>query len=385
MTGSDALSLAGGVIAAIVIVAIAWTIARRVLDGRQSGRESYLGGLEAIAIGDVSGAIRHLRDAVEEDTDNVGAYLHLGRLLRVKGDHDRALRIHRELSIRPLTPEMHRRVLGEILSDFVAAGRWSDAREVADDVRKLGTPDTSFLRMLGKVQENLRDWEGALKTFEELEKRRKEPSKRRIALYRAYVALDYEQRGKLKDARKHYEAALKLEPSLTGALLHLGEIHRKEGSVDKAIDVWKTLIRENPNTVSLVFDRLEKATFEKDPAEITRLAAEYERILSEHPTDVSTMRALASIHRRRGDIEEASRVVDAALQEQPENPRLRHLRARLTLAAGQPEAAFEELRKLVVNERAFGSTWFTCGRCGYHSKEYLWRCPSCQHWETFTE
>lgn len=385
MTGNDIVSLVGGLIAALVTLSLAWAVAKRLIGGRGDGRESYVLGLEAIAIGDVAAGIRHLRQTVEDDTDNVGAYLHLGRLLRTKGDHDRALRIHRELSIRPLTQEMRRRVLGEILSDLVAAGRWTEARDVAADVRKLGTPDTAFLRTLGKIYENLREWEKALETFEELERRQKEPSKRRLALYRAFVALDYEQRGKLKEARRHYEAALKLEPSLTGALLHLGEIHRKEGALDKAILAWKSLIRENPNTVSLVFDRLERATFEKDPAEITQLAAEYERILTEHPNDVSTMRALASIHRRRGDIEEASRIVDAALQEQPENPRLRRMRARLTLEAGRPEAAFEELRKLVVNEGAFGNTWFTCAQCGYHSKEYLWRCPSCQRWETFAE
>lgn len=385
MNANEFLSVAGGVVAALAILAGAWAVARRLVGGKSGDGESYVEALEAMALGDSTTAIRLLRKTVEEDTENVGAYLHLGRLLRTRGDHDRALRIHRELAIRSLSPEIRRRVQGEILNDLVAAGRWKDARETAEELRRLGPIDTTFLRTLGRIHENLREWNEALDTFEDLEKRRQEPQKRRLALYRAYVGLDFEQRGKLKEARKHYEAALKLEPSLPGALLHLGEIHRKEGALGKAIEAWKSLIQKNPNTVSLVFDRLERATFEKDPAEITGLAAEYERILSENPTDVSTMRALASIHRRRGDIEEARRIVDVGLEEQPDHPRLRRMRARITLETGRPEEAAEELRKLIADESLFGGSRFTCTSCGYQSKEYLWRCPTCHKWETFTE
>jgi lipopolysaccharide biosynthesis regulator YciM len=385
VNGTEALQLVGGFVAALAILVAAWAVARRLIVGRRGDGESYVEALEAIALGDSTTAIRLLRKTVEEDTENVGAYLHLGRLLRSRGDHDRALRIHRELAIRALPPELVRRVQGEILNDLVAAGRWKEARAAADELRRMGPVDTGFLRTLGRIHENLREWSDALDVFEELEKRRQEPSKRRLALYRAFIGLDYEQRGKLKEARKQYESALKLEPSLPGALLHLGEIHRKEGQLGKAIEAWKSLIRQNPNTVSLVFDRLERVTFEKDPAEMTQLAAEYERILSENPTDVSTMRALASIHRRRGDLEEAARIVNAGLEEQPEHPRLRRMHARLTLETGRPEAAVEELRKLIADESIFGSLRFTCTSCGYKSKEYLWRCPTCQKWETFTE
>jgi len=351
----------------------------------QAGEDVYREALEAMAIGDRAAAIRQLREAVDEDTDNIGAYLHLGRLLRLRGDYDRALRIHRELRIRPLSAAERPRVLAEILADLMAAGRWAEAKPVAIELKRSGGSQGVVLRSLGKIYENLKEWDNALETFEELEKRRSKPSDRRIALYRAFVARDYQRRGKIKEAKKHYEAALKKDLSLPGALLYLGDIQQSENDAAKAIETWKFLIRRNPNTVSLVFDRLEQATFSLDPSRITELAAEYERILAESPTDLSTMRALASLHRRRGDSQEALRVLADALEVQPENRAVRLERVKLLLEMGRRDDALAEVRDLSRQLGAGRGAEFRCRHCGYRSEEYMWRCPSCSYWESFEE
>ena len=371
--------------AALALGVIVWFVARKLLARRPRGGESYVRALEAMATGDTRVAVQLLRSAVEEDTDNIGAYLHLGRLLRVRGDSERAIRIHRELMIRRLGDGDRRRVLAEYLEDLVAAGRWVEAKEVTQELKGLGSPDVATLRALGKIHENLREWDQAYAAFEEIEKRRPSPSKRRLALYKAFVGRDYMKREKIKDAKRHFGTALKLEPSLPGALLYLGDIHRAEGDASKAIDAWNTLIRQNPNAVSLVFDRLQNATYEKDPSQVTELAAEYERILAESPKDVSTMRALASLYHRRGDGDEALRVIGHALEIQPENRHLILERARMLMESGDRETAFNETLELLDAHAPGDPQRFVCTECGYRSEEYLWRCPACQRWETFAE
>lgn len=242
-----------------------------------------------------------------------------------------------------------------------------------------------LLRSLGHIHERLREWDEALSTFEDLEKRRPTQSSRRVALYRAYIAHDFQKRGKIKDARKQYEAALKLEPGLLGALLNLGVIQEQEGEHKRAIETWKELIRKNPNAASLVFERLERATFEKDPSGMTDLAAEYERLLAESPDDVSTMRALASLLRRRGDVEDALTILNNAIDQQPDNMRLRMERVRMLMETGQRDEAYRELREQFLQAATRGPALLTCRECGYQSQEYLWRCPSCHCWETFGE
>ncbi len=379
----------GAIILAIAVVAIAglilWSGFSKLFRRRPKEGPSYARALEAMAIGDARSAVRHLREAVDENTDNVGAYLHLGRLLRLRGEHDRALRIHHELMIRNMKGEVRRRVVSELIEDYVSAGRWQEAKKTAQSLKGLGPSDSATLRTLGKIHENLREWDEAFAVFEELEKRKPSPSRRRLALYQAFIGLDYLKRSKIKEAKRHFGSALKLEPSLPGALLHLGEIHKQEGDLPKAIETWKTLIRQNPNAVSFVFDRLEKATYEKDPAQITELAADYERILAESPKDVSTMRALASLYHRRGEVAEALRLLAHALEVQPDNRYLRLERAKMLMESGQREDAYKETLEILGARSPGDPQRFVCAECGYRSEEYLWRCPSCHHWESFGE
>jgi lipopolysaccharide biosynthesis regulator YciM len=381
----DGIAFVYAFLIAGVVAALGWLAFKRLRRKGQAGEDVYREGLEAMAVGDRAAAIRLLREAVEEDTENIGAYLHLGRLLRMRGDYDRALRIHRELRIRPLKSSERQRVLSEILADLMAAGRWAEAKPVAIELKRAGGQSAFVLRSLGKIYENLKDWENALETFEELEKQRPKPSDRRVALYRAFVARDYHRRGKIKDARRHYEAALKKDPSLPGALLYLGDIQQSENDLAKAIETWKFLIRRNPNTVSLVFDRLEQATFSLDPSRITELAAEYERILAESPSDLSTMRALASLHRRRGDSQEALRVLGDAQEVEADNHGIRLERVKLLLEMGRREEALSEVRDLSRQLGTGRGAEFRCRQCGYRTEEFTWRCPSCSYWETFTE
>jgi lipopolysaccharide biosynthesis regulator YciM len=368
-----------------VAVAVIWLAARRLTDRRPRAGELYVEGLEAIAGGDTTRAVRLLRSAVEQDSDHIGAYLQLGRLIRLRGDHDRALRIHRELLVRNLTDRDRRQVLLEVVHDLAQAGRWPEAKQEVRALIERDSENEAVLRLAGKIHENLRDWDAAYALFEQLEKRQRSPSKRRLSLYRAFIGFDYMKRGKLKEAKHHFEAALKLEPTLPGALLYLGDIYAGEGNGDKAIETWKNLIHSNPNAVSLVFERLEHATYDKDPTQVTELAAEYERILSEHTNDVSTMRALARLHRRRGDSDEALRVLDHALELRPDSHRLRLERAKLKLRTGKRNEVLQELTELLEATAPGNARGFTCHECGYRSEEYLWRCPSCHRWETFEE
>jgi len=375
-----------GLVGAALLLIVLALVSVRFLTARERIRgDAYVRALEALALGDRGTALARLRETVEEDTDNVTAYLHLGRLLRLRGDYDRALRVHRELRVRPLEARTRHLVEREILTDLVAAGRWQEAREAAKTLRDGGDDEPELLRQVGVIEENLRNWDEALRTFEELERRRKTPSRRRIALYRAFVARDYQKRGKIKEARKYYESALKEEPSLPGALLYLGDLQRADGKLADAIETWKRLIRQNPNTASLVFDRLERATFELDPARVTELAADYERILAETPDDVSTMRALARLHRRRGDTLEALRILAEALEVKPDNPSVAMERIEVLIEADRRDEARDAFQELVRREKDGATEIYTCRECGYRSEEYVWRCPSCSRWETFEE
>ncbi len=381
----DSSAFVAAAAAAVIVLAVAVALLRSSLSRRRSTSDTYADALEALANGRARQAMTLLRDVVEADTDHVKAYLLLGRLFRERGDTDRATRIHQELRSRPLDTGMRRRVLREVLEDHMTAGRWADAKSVALELRRIGGDERVVLRALGRIHEELREWGDALSTFEALEKRQETPSDRRIALYRAFVARDYQRRGKLKEARKHYESALKVEPGLVGALLYLGDVFEADGDHAKAIDTWTTLVKRNPGAAVLVLERMEHATYKLDPARITKLTAFYEQILDESPGDVSTMRALANLHRRRGDVDEALAVLTAADERVPSDATIGLERAELLWQTGRRDEAFEVVRGLLSTTKSRAQEDFRCAKCGYESGDYLWRCPSCSHWESFDE
>ena len=75
--------------------------ARRLRGPKAPARQPpYLIALAALADGDEETAFKEFRNAVRLDSSNVDAYLRLGDLLRKRGDLERALQLHRELTLR---------------------------------------------------------------------------------------------------------------------------------------------------------------------------------------------------------------------------------------------------------------------------------------------
>jgi tetratricopeptide (TPR) repeat protein len=103
-------------------------------------RDAYTLGLSALIGGDRREALRHLRDAVQGDSDNIDAYLRLGDLLRESGSVDKALAVHRDLTVRPRIPESDRVLILESLTRDYLAG--SDDAETY--LRKLARHDRDY-------------------------------------------------------------------------------------------------------------------------------------------------------------------------------------------------------------------------------------------------
>jgi lipopolysaccharide biosynthesis regulator YciM len=125
--------LVGGLLAGVGYAA--WVLSRDAAVKPTKVETPYQQGLNALLAGDREEALQAFAESVRLDSDNVDAYIHLANLLREQGEVQRALQLHRELTVRAgQTPSQNRAIREGLVLDLIAVGRAGEAVEVAEEL-----------------------------------------------------------------------------------------------------------------------------------------------------------------------------------------------------------------------------------------------------------
>src|SRR6267143_3867579 len=245
MSDLYAFVLGGGALA--LVGWAAWTLSGGFTTERPEPDTPYQHGLDAMLRGDSDEALLAFAETVEIDTDNVDAYIHIGNLLRERGEAPRALHVHRELTVRAgQTPSQQRAVREALVLDLIALDRPGQAVEEAEELRELDKKDGRALRILLRAHEAAGDWERAFEVRSELARVDGERVNGELANYRSAIGEGYLRTGKVREAEKHLRGALRNERNHPAALLRLGDIYYDRGRPERAIVLWKGLALSHP-------------------------------------------------------------------------------------------------------------------------------------------
>lgn len=332
------------VILAVLAVAL-YPVVRDFLRQRRRAVPAYVDGLRLALDGRADDAVSRLKEAVQEDTENIDAYIRLGDLFLAQGDSDRALRIHETLSLRRnLDPQDEMRVYRALVRDYVRVGRHVKALALLEELTHQAKSEPALKRQLIELYIATGSWEKCEAVLKELEKipaQRVEAAKLyvRLAAARAQVNPD--------DAGPCYEAALRLDPGSVEALVGLGQLQMQRGETERAIRTWEQVLAKAPDQNRLVRERLERAYFEAGRFEdVTRL---YEQLLRRVPKDTGLAIALADIYRKKEDLPAAVRLLDRCAVDG--DPAVLVALAELHLAQGNPELCRRALADAAIRLR----------------------------------
>jgi lipopolysaccharide biosynthesis regulator YciM len=370
-----AFVLGGGILA--LVGWAAWTLSGGFTTEPARPDTPYQHGLDALLRGDSEEALRAFAETVEIDSDNVDAYLHIGNLLRARGEASRAARVHRELTVRAgLTPAQQRAVREALVLDLIALKQPELAVEEAEELRELDRKNGNSLHVLLRAHEAAGDWDRAFEVRSELARQTGERETRPLARYRSAAGENYFRSGKAREAERQFKSALRLDKNHPAALLRLGDVSYQKGHPERAIIFWKWLARCHPDKAHLVLRRLETAYFER--GRFSEMSEAYEELLLRNPGDARILMALARMYVKKGDLDEAARVLDQVLAVEPDS-----LPARLSLIhvhrrLGDLSRALDEVEVLLKGTPS--ADVFTCVECGAALDDYWTRCPSCQAW-----
>ena len=375
MTELVTVLVVGGLLTGIGYAA--WVLSRDAGASPPPPETPYQHGLNALLAGDHAEALRAFAETVRQDSDNIDAYIHLANLLRERDDPARALQIRRDLTVRAgLTAGQERAIREGLVRDLIALGRPAEAVAEARELKELDKKNGSALKLLVKAHEAAGDWERAYETRAEVARATSEANGVGLARYRSSIGEIYLREGKLDDAKRQFEAALKLKQDEPAALLRLGDLCYETNRPERAVELWKSLAEAHPSFSHLVLDRLETSYFESGRfADVDRT---YEEMLARNPKDVRVHLALARVHLKKGELDDAGRMLNEAFELEPGSVPARLLLAELHRRRGDLSRALDEMQSLI--ERFGPGEVYTCPSCGQESEEYWSRCPECFAW-----
>lgn len=340
----------------------------------------YFKGLSYLGSEQPDKAIDSFIKALEIDGNTIETHIALGNLYRRRGEVDRAIRIHQNLTTRSaLTSEQRAEAMLELGQDYVSAGLLDRGealfRELID-----GEPGAAMaLGQLVEIYEREQEWESAIWAARRLGEVTGGALGPRLAHYYCQQAEREQRVGKLEQALTTVRRAQELHRGSVRASLLEGDILAQSGEVEAALTAYRRVEEQDASLL---------------PEAIPRVCGCLRRL---GRTDEIRPFLQGILHRGGGltatlalaDYEQQVRGEAAALELLTEQ-----LRRRPSLGGYQRLVELELMRatgecheRLLILKNLFIALLaekpiYRCQQCGFPAKSLHWKCPSCRHWDT---
>ncbi len=278
----------------------------------------YVEALQDLLDGHTETAFTKLRQVVADDSSNIEAYLRLGQILREHKRPDRALQVHKDLTLRTdLTVEHKQAILKQLAEDYADLDDKDMAEAALRELAALKPDDRWAYDQLLRIQTAQHRWSDAHDTATRLLKIEGSKSKKTLARFKFEQGRQLCQKKEYHKARIVFKEAIGLDSTHSAAYLAIGDSYFEEGRLEDAVNFWEKLIEAVPSQGHQVIERLKKALFEL--GRFGDIAQICENILKHSPKDLRARLSLAEFHEKKGDIETAEELLLQIVDDEPDN------------------------------------------------------------------
>ena len=387
-------------LAALAIFGLGWLVARldvkQLLLESRAMPQSYFKGLNFLLSEQQDKAIESFMEVTKANPEAIELQFALGSLFRKRGEVDRAIRLHQELSERTnLGAEPRTRALLELSMDYQKAGLLDHAERILADLaaKPAGTEaqQAETLKLMLDIYVQERDWLKAVDVAERLlsgdraagvaaDSERHDKQRSAIANYHCELALQAQQDSQHDVAERHLDDALNANPKCVRANLIRAQWQAAAGRHEDAINTWRKIEQQDPAYLGLIADQI-LASF-KALGNTQEGVSELRNVQQQYPA-LDLLNALFRSTMETAGPQAAYELVKDDLRRNPTLVGLdRLLEAQLLAAPAERKADLQVLKDL-VHTHSSRLAVYLCGNCGFKAKQFYWQCPACGGWETF--
>jgi len=312
---------------------------------KTSLRDLYAEGLDMLIAGKRNSAYRNFKSIIEQDSNNIKAYLYLGQVVREGGNANKALEIHKNLLLRNKLSNYDKIELYKNLSlDFYQLGNIDKSIEYTKMIINIENINDWAIKQLIKYYKENNDWVHASEYLKVYLKIKNKQDNKKIALYKIQEGRILIKNNSYQSARDKFEESIELNPDLFIAFYFIGNSFAEESnyiydqsiqldnenienSLDrndqskkmkkeaenilaKAIPMWSHFIENMPDYSWMILPTL------KDALQALNRYDEIEKILlkSTKGKNVDILSHLADFYANKGEIDQALNTINKALE-----------------------------------------------------------------------
>jgi len=310
----------------------------------------YIEALKDLLNDNQEASFSKLRQVVTDDPSNIEAYLQLGQILRDNNKPDRALKVHKDLTLRGnLIREDKISILYQLVCDYLALDELNTAEEALHEIISLDSNHYWAHTSLLKLYEKSAQWDKAYDTAVIILKLESNKSNKPLARYKLYKGNDLFKKREYQKARVILKEAIGLDPTCIQAYLLLGDSYYEEKRLEDAVNFWRKLITAVPDQGHQVIDRLKKSLFELGRfGDIMEICSD---ILKHSPGNIEACLTQAEFYEKKGDLDLAQEVLEKVHDEFPEDNKTMLELTRIYLEKGD-KARIDKLLRSFEKRRA---------------------------------
>lgn len=354
--------------------------------GRSSAapqRDEYMHALELWIEGELDDAAALLHKVVHSDTGAVGPFLHLGKLLRLRGDAQRAAVLHRGLTVRPDLSLADKIAVGLALAeDLNALAQWEESGTVLDSLLRHATGRSTYWRARfaqrwgqGNLPEAARTLKNALKHV---------PRRDHDWFRGAYIsfqldrALQHALAGEARDTKARLKDVRDYPQAESRAALVTAIAAATANDATTAVTVASEQLLNHPDELRVFLPLLQEVLLQT--GQYARTVPILERACQAETAPASLWIDLALLYEKIGQREKALRFLES-----------KSGRAELTPAAAAPylrilmadtgEADVARVWDMLSISRNRAS--WCCRECGQSADRVRWFCPACRAFDSY--
>jgi lipopolysaccharide biosynthesis regulator YciM len=366
---------------AAVIVLTVLALSRRRARPLETAMEAYVEGLRSLVAGDEHTAFIKFRQAVDQDTNNIDAYLKMGDIFRDRGITDKALQIHRELRMRRDVPaETLHEIEKSLAQDYVKAGMKEKGYEILERMTRDSASRPWAAERLLELYTKDRKWKEAGELYQDVFKKGSQRNNATLASLKLMMGLELHQCREFHKARIIYKEALGLNKADPLPYLYIAESYLEEKRVEDGLDFLKRLCQEVPRHAYLGFPLIEETLFQLGRyGEVEDI---YRGMLSQDPANIHAKVALSGILVKKGELSAAENLLKSVLEIDPNNS-LATLRLVEIMAVRRNIDEGLGVLANLADRMNRNNHEFKCRKCGRVSSRLLPACPHCAAMGTY--